>query len=39
MTRFTDSPYESMMTRRPGDKEGGREAAFPPSGLRVIMGS
>ena len=28
MTRFTDSPYERMMTRRP---EGGRETSRPPS--------
>ena len=27
MTRFTDSPYESMMTRRPE----GREGSFPSS--------
>jgi len=26
MTRFTDSPYERMMTRRP---EGGKETATP----------
>lgn len=28
MTRFTDSPYESMMTRRP---EGGKKSPGPPS--------
>ena len=28
MTRFTDSPYERMMTRRP---EGGKETSRPPS--------
>ena len=28
MTRFTDSPYEPMMTRRP---EGGKAASRPPS--------
>ena len=28
MTRFTDSPYERMMTRRP---EGGRETSRPHS--------
>ena len=28
MTRFTDSPYERMMTRRP---EGGKEISRPPS--------
>ncbi len=28
MTRFTDSPYERMMTRRP---EGGKAASRPPS--------
>lgn len=28
MTRFTDSHYERMMTRRP---EGGRETSRPPS--------
>ncbi len=28
MTRFTDNPYESMMTRRPED---GREISRPPS--------
>ena len=27
MTRFTDSPYERMMTRRP---EGGKETSRPP---------
>ena len=27
-TRFTDSPYERMMTRRP---EGGKETSRPPS--------
>ena len=27
MTRFTDSPYERMMTRRP---EGGKEISRPP---------
>ena len=34
MTRFTDSPYESMMTRRPegGNRpEGGKSASRPPS--------
>lgn len=28
MTRFTDSPYERMMTRR---TEGGKETSRPPS--------
>ena len=28
MTRFTDSPYERIMTRRP---EGGKETSRPPS--------
>ena len=28
MTRFTDSAYERMMTRRP---EGGKETSRPPS--------
>ena len=28
MTRFTNSPYERMMTRRP---EGGKETSRPPS--------
>ncbi len=28
MTRFTDSPYERMMTRRP---EGGKKTSRPPS--------
>ena len=28
MTRFTDSPYEPMMTRRPED---GRDTSRPPS--------
>ena len=27
MTRFTDSPYERMMTRRP---EGGKKTSRPP---------
>ena len=31
MTRFTDSPYERMMTRRP---EGGKETSRPPSFAR-----
>ena len=32
MTRFTDSPYERMMTRRPkGGKETSRPSSLPPS--------
>ena len=32
MTRFTDSPYERMMTRSPeGGKETSRPSSLPPS--------
>ena len=36
MTRFTDSPYERMMTRRP---EGGKETSRPPSCIKKTTGN